>query len=292
MRCKTVPVAARGSFTRAGLTFDLDVAGPPQGEPVVLLHGFPQSARCWEQVAPRLHAAGCRTLAPDQRGYSPRARPGGLRAYRVTELVADLLALLDSQGLPRAHVVGHDWGAAVAWATAASHPGRVATVTGLSVPPAAAFLRALLTSRQAFASWYMYAFQVPVLPELVLGRPGRLAFFLERTGQSRQRALRDAADLSDPAALRAALAWYRALPLARPVARGALIEVPALFVWSDGDTAITRAAAQRADSAVQASYRFVELAGVSHWLPEEAPGPIADLIAGHVSAHPIVTSVA
>jgi pimeloyl-ACP methyl ester carboxylesterase len=107
------------SFRRDGLTFDVRDAGPPDGEPVVLLHGFPQDSAAWDQVSPALHQAGLRTLAPDQRGCSPMARPRGRGRYRLRETTADVLALLDAAGLERAHVVGHDWGGMVAWALAA-----------------------------------------------------------------------------------------------------------------------------------------------------------------------------
>ena len=106
------------SFRRDGLTFDVRDAGPRDGEPVVLLHGFPQDSAAWDRVAPALHQHGLRTLAPDQRGYSPMARPRGRAHYRLRETVGDVLALLDAAGLESAHVVGHDWGGIVAWGLA------------------------------------------------------------------------------------------------------------------------------------------------------------------------------
>ena len=160
-------------YFRDGLTFDVRDAGPADGEPVVLLHGFPQDARAWDRVAPVLHGAGLRTLAPDLRGYSPMARPRGRSAYRSRQLVDDVLALLDAAGLERAHVVGHDWGGALVWALGAWHPDRVRTLSVLSVPHPGAMAQAMLTSDQALRSSYMGAFQVPLLPErLLLARAG------------------------------------------------------------------------------------------------------------------------
>ena len=160
---------------RDGLVFDVTTAGPPDGEPVVLLHGFPQSARCWEAVTPTLTAAGLRPFAPDQRGYSPGARPAGRAAYRMAELVADaaavVAAVLAETGRPRAHVVGHDWGALVAWTLAGTQPELVRTVTGISVPPPAAMADALRRPRQLRASWYMAAFAVPGLAERAYAVP-------------------------------------------------------------------------------------------------------------------------
>ena len=283
------------TLARDGLAFDVTTAGPEGGEPVVLLHGFPQSARCWDAVTPALAAAGLRTLAPDQRGYSPGARPAGRAAYRLSELVADAAAVVEAAlagtGRSRAHVVGHDWGAIVAWALAGLRPELVRTVTGISVPPAGAIAAALRRPRQLRASWYAAAFQVPGLAERVFAvPPGRawsptLVRLLVRSGQTRARAERDAAGLADPAALTAALNWYRADAL-RGGARVPEAAVPALYVWSDGDTAVTRDAAELAPSHVAGPFRYVELRGVSHWIPEEAPDALAELLLDHVAAHP------
>src|SRR6185437_12111328 len=178
---RSCPDAAQvESFRRETLEFPVRDAGPPDGPVVVLLHGFPQTGACWDLVWPALTAAGYRTLAPDQRGYAPAAQPRGRRAYRTAELVADVEALIAASGASRVHLVGHDWGAAIAWRLASARPELVQSLTAISVPHPAAFTRALLSSRQAVASWYMYAFQLPWLPERYLGGGGgeRLARFL------------------------------------------------------------------------------------------------------------------
>nr|WP_252435473.1 alpha/beta fold hydrolase [Pseudonocardia humida] len=279
------------TVTRGDLTFDVVEHGPADGDPVLLLHGFPQRASSWAGVASRLAGRGFRCVAPDQRGYSPGARPAGARAYAIDELVADALAVLDDVVGPdgRAHVVGHDWGAAVAWALAGRHPGRLRSLTAVSVPPPAAMLRAMRRGRQALASWYMLAFQVPGLAERALGADGkpfspRLVATLRRSGQSAAAAERDAAAMAEDGALTAALNWYRAIRFSRGTP--GRIRVPTLYVWSDGDTAITRDAAQLADRYVAAPFRFVELRGVSHWIPDEAPDQLTELIAEHLAAHP------
>jgi pimeloyl-ACP methyl ester carboxylesterase len=117
-----------------GLVFDALAAGTPTGELVVLLHGFPQTAACWTQVLETLAVAGYRAVAPDQRGYSPTARPTTVQAYRLPELVADVLAIADRLGVETFHLVGHDWGGVVAWQLAGRHPDRVATLTAVSTP--------------------------------------------------------------------------------------------------------------------------------------------------------------
>lgn len=274
------------TVTRGNLVFDVEEAGPAGGEPVLLLHGFPQRAASWGPVAARLAARGYRTLAPDQRGYSPGARPRGSRAYALTELVGDALAMIDGLVGPagRVHVVGHDWGAAVAWRLAARHPDRVRSLVAVSVPPPAAYVRSLLGTRQLFASWYMLAFQLPVLPERILD--GRLAAVLRGTGQSRAAAERDAAGLADPAALTAALNWYRGMRAERPGVVDPTVPVPTLFVWSDGDTAVTRPSTELTHRHVRGPFRYVELRGVSHWIPDEAPDALAELVLEHLGEHP------
>ncbi|MFC5142107.1 alpha/beta fold hydrolase [Actinomycetospora rhizophila] len=275
------------SYTRGALRFDVSEyggsgSGPGHGEPVLLLHGFPQTAASWEPVARRLADAGYRVLAPDQRGYSPGARPQGRRAYRVEELVDDVVALADAAGAETVHVVGHDWGAVVAWALAALHPERVRTLTAVSVPHPAAFVRAMATSRQGALSWYMYFFQLPGAPERLLGRPGGLAAALRRAGQGRERARRDEAALAAKGGLRSALTgavnWYRAMPFWEHKGLQLTVGVPTLLVWSDGDVAISRAAVDGTPRWVTGPYRLEVLSGVSHWIPDETPERLADLV--------------
>jgi pimeloyl-ACP methyl ester carboxylesterase len=127
-------------YRRGDLVFDVRDAGPQDGPVVVLLHGFPQHNDSWDAVIERLTAQGYRCLAPNQRGYSPGARPRRRRDYVMTELVADVGALIDASGADKVHLVGHDWGAAVAWGAAAEYPERLATVTPVSVPHPGAFL--------------------------------------------------------------------------------------------------------------------------------------------------------
>ena len=181
------------------------------------------------------------------------------------------------------HLVGHDWGAAVAWAFAAQYPDRLATLSALSVPHPAAFLRAMVTSRQALASWYMYFFQLPTVPEWVLqgvdGRQSkRLTRFLLRSGQSAGAAARDAGAIVRTGALPGALNWYRAMPFVNPRSTDTRISTPTLFVWSDGDTAVLRKAADNCRNWVSGPYRFEVLSGVSHWIPDAAPDALAELL--------------
>jgi pimeloyl-ACP methyl ester carboxylesterase len=152
-----------------GLVFHALAAGPPTGELVVLLHGFPQTSACWTRVLATLAGAGYRAVAPDQRGYSPGARPTTIQAYRMSELVADVLAIADRLGAETFHLVGHDLGGVVAWRLAGRHPERVATLAAISTPHPRAFSRALVAGTQALRSAYIPVFRLPRLPELLLG---------------------------------------------------------------------------------------------------------------------------
>lgn len=286
------------TFYHGPLRFRAVVDGPVDGEPVVLLHGFPQRVSSWDAVAPQLHAAGFRTFALDQRGYCATARPRGRRAYRLSELVDDVVALLDAvaDASPSrtvkngpdgpdgarpgsAHIVGHDWGAAVAWALAAAHPERVRTLTAVSVPHPAAFLRAMVRSDQLFRSWYMGFFQLPLVPERLLTSGGRVSErALARMGMSEEMIERFRREMVADGAVPGGLGWYRALPFVSPKASTAKVRVPTTFVWSDNDPALGRGGAERTSRFVDADYRFVEMPGVSHWIPEERPVELADAI--------------
>ena len=276
-------------FTSGAFSFEVtDTAaagGATPGGVAILLHGFPQDRRCWDPMMSALAGGGYRVLAPDLRGYSPGARPAARSAYRNSQLAADVLALADAAGAERFHLAGHDWGAALAWYLAGRHPGRVTSLAALSVPHPQALARALITGDQAARSWYMAACQLPWLPERALCRRGGRAFrdTLVRSGLDPASADRYAARAQDPAVLRGPLNWYRALPLSLRESAGP-IQVPTMFAWGNRDRFISRAAAHRCGHYVTGPYRFTELDGASHWLPEQAAGQVAALLAEHFAA--------
>jgi pimeloyl-ACP methyl ester carboxylesterase len=268
-------------YGRAGLTFDVLDGGRADAEDVVvLLHGFPQSGRTWTPVLPALHEAGLRTLAPDLRGYSPRARPAGRSAYRMAEYADDVAALLDAAGVQRAHIVGHDWGGAAAWTTAARHPDRVASLTALSTPHPLALGWSMTHSSQALKSWYMVAFQLPFVAERLVARTLRAN--LVKTGLPRRIADEYAARLAAPGALSGALGFYRGIPASRHDHVGRT-RVPTTYVWGRRDFALGRAAAEATGRFVDAAYLFVELEA-GHWLPERHPDELAALILDRVQS--------
>jgi pimeloyl-ACP methyl ester carboxylesterase len=265
------------AFSSEGMRFQVLDEGSVGAETVVLLHGFPQSAQSWIGVSRHLLAAGYRVIAPDQRGYTPRARPRSRRAYRLTELVADVVALIDAAGVERVHLVGHDWGGGVAWMVAATRPDRLHTLTVVSAPHPRAVVNAMLTSRQFLQAWHVVFFQLPWLPEaLIRSRGGRLAVaVLKRSGLSDHLARVYVDRLNNACALR----WYQALPLDISTGcRTRAITVPTTFVWSTGDVAIGRRAAELTGRWVTGPFDFKVLEGVSHWIPEQAPGELAAYI--------------
>ena len=271
------------SFSRGALVFDVRDSGPPDGDPVVLLHGFPQDSSAFDRLSPALHSAGLRTLAPDQRGYSPGARPVGRSAYAMREVVDDVLALLDAAGLESAHVVGHDWGGIAAWALAAWHPWRVRTLTALSVPHPAAMAQAMLHGDQALRSSYIGFFQLPVVPEAVLLAGGGtvLRRGLRNGGLPEDLVEEYVGRMREPGALTAALNWYRALPGGARTPIGT-VRVPTLHVWGAGDVFLGRAATEASQEFVDAPYRLEVLEDVNHWIPELAADRTAELITAHV----------
>lgn len=274
------------SFAHDGLSFDYSDSGG-DGEPVVLLHGYPADHQSWDAVVPELVAGGFRVLALDQRGYSPGARPRGRRAYALDCTVGDLFALCDAVGAGRVHVVGHDWGGAVGWAAAASHPARLATLTSLTVPHPRAMLRSLLSSDQALRSWYVLVCQLPWLPEAAVAseRGGRwFVAALAASGLSPERAERYLALLRSGAA-GPAINWYRAIPFNRP-GLSAEVSVPTLLVHAAGDIALARRGAELTARYVTGPYRL-EVLEASHWLPEDHADAVVPVLLEHLRAHPV-----
>jgi pimeloyl-ACP methyl ester carboxylesterase len=267
------------TYAHDGMRFDVSDDGPADGRTVLLLHGFPGDRTTWDAVTPGLVAAGCHVLAPDQRGYSPGARPPRRRDYRLSLLAGDVLALADRAGADRFDVVGHDWGAVVALHLAARHPHRVRTVTVVSAPHPAAWLRSMPRSSQAPRSAYMAFFQLPVLPERVLAP--RLERMLVGTGLNAAHAERYAARAARPGGLTGPLNWYRAAPLERLPTRP--VPVPTLLVHGGADRFITQTAMDLSRRWVSGPCRSETLDGVPHWVPEQEPARLTALVAAHLA---------
>ena len=263
--------------------------GSRGGRTVLLLHGFPESADEWTAQLDFLGRAGFRGIAPDQRGYSAGARPVGVDAYGIDDLVADVLGICDDLDVARFDLVGHDWGAIVAWVIAARHPARVRTFTAVSVPHPEAFADAYASpsSEQRAMSSYIDVFRSEGLDgERMLGGEdgsGIRALF-EQQGLSSDAAAAHAAVHQQPGALTAALNWYRATH--PTMMRGVPpVTVPTLFVWSPLDPAISRDAAEGCVRYVNGPFRFDVLPSAGHWIPELAAEAFNPLLLEHLQAY-------
>ena len=276
--------------THGKLDFDALIAGPVDGPPVILLHGFPQAGSSWRRIWPGLAEAGYRVLVPDQRGYSPGARPPGDEDYAVLELVGDVIAFADSQGWGSFALVGHDWGGAVAWQVAGRHPDRVERLAVVSTPHPNAFTAALDGAGpvgdddQSTKSSYLADFRDPGLPAMMMADDrGVLGLVLEGSGMDPESAALCAERIQTVEDMDGALRWYRA---GSPAAAGGLgpITMPTLYVWSTDDIALGRTAAELTGDQVDGPYRFEVLDGISHWIPEEAPDVLGALLLEHLKS--------
>jgi pimeloyl-ACP methyl ester carboxylesterase len=272
-----------------GLVFRALTDGRQDARLVLLLHGFPQSAGEWRSQLGALAGAGYRAVAPDQRGYSPGARPAGVEQYVLDELVADALAICDALGAGTADVVGHDWGAIVAWALAARHPERVRTLTAVSVPHPEAFADAYSSpaSKQREMSGYIDVFRAEggAGERMLTGEDGAgIRRLFEGQGLSAEAAAEHAAVHAQPGALSAGLNWYRATH--PTMIRGVPpVSVPTLLVWGALDPAISREAAEGCSRYVRGPFRFVALEDAGHWIPETDAEVLDRLLLEHLAAH-------
>lgn len=271
------------------LTFDAVVDGPDDGVPVLLLHGFPQSAACWRRVQPELAAAGYRVVAPDLRGYSPDARPSDPSAYAMEALVGDVVGFADQQGWSTFHLVGHDWGGALAWHVAGRHGARLRTLTVLSTPHPSAFLAAkhggpsVDGDDQASKSKYMDDFRTPGFEDLLMADDrGLLRLMVLGAGMDEESAEASLARFTTSEEVVGALNWYRGAEPADAAGMGP-VTVPTLYLWSTNDIALGRTAAEATAACVDGPYRFVVLDGVSHWIPEEAPEAVLRELLPHLA---------
>ena len=262
------------------------------GEPVVLLHGFPEFSYCWRHQVPVLSAAGFRAIAPDLRGYNLSDRPKGIGNYRANELVADIASLICKLPGGKAHVVGHDWGGVLAWRLAALHPELVHKLVVLNAPHPAAYRRILgRNPRQWLRSWYVLFFQLPWLPELILR--SREFALLERTWKKdpvTQGAYSDAdiakykEALRRPGALTAAINYYRAA-LRWPgdlYGQPQSVSAPTLLIWGEQDRYLGSDLTEKLETWVP-DLRVERIPGASHWVQNDVPEIVNRLLIGFLA---------
>jgi pimeloyl-ACP methyl ester carboxylesterase len=248
------------------------------GQPVLLLHGFPDSHRLWRHQVPVLAGAGMRVIAPDLRGFGDSDRPAAVEDYGIAHTIADLVAVLDALDVPRAHVVGHDWGAGVAWAFAAFVPERVDRLVTLSVGHPEALRSPSLEQREK--AWYQLLFQFEGVAEELLRRDGWALLRAWLRGDGDVERYLD--ELDRPGALTAALNWYRAalhprreLDPRRPFPR---VAAPTLGVWSSGDNYLVEEGMLRSADHVSGPWRYERIEGPSHWMQLDAPERVNELL--------------
>jgi pimeloyl-ACP methyl ester carboxylesterase len=268
-----------------GLRFETLLAGPEDGEAVILLHGYPQSAASWRGTMEWLADGGYRAIAPNLRGYSPGANPPEASAYRMGQLVGDVIGIADAQGAKRFHLVGHDWGGALAWAVAGAHPKRLLSLTVLSTPHSAAMLEALRSSTQSLRSLYMGFFRIPRVPETMLNfanlTPAGLGLRLFRLPRASWQ--RDRAQLQRVGGLHGPLNWYRGA-IKGSTRRQKRITVPTLYIWGRRDPFLGRRAAELTAKYVTGPYRFEEL-NAGHWIIDRNADDLQRLLGEHLESH-------
>lgn len=262
--------------------FNAHEAGNPAHELVILLHGFPESSYMWLPLMDEIAGKGYYCVAPDQRGYSPGARPKAKSHYQMQYLRKDVTDMAAALGKSRYHLVGHDWGAFVGWSVAAHHPDQVISWSALSVPHPGAFARAFRNSReQRYKSRYIKWFMMPILSEFMLRRGNFRSF-----RQMWRRSSDDERDYNlgifrGRGALTAALNYYRANFGKGGREKMSHIQVPCVFIWGEHDIAVSREAAENNQEFVDGSYQFVEL-NAGHWLIQTAFDECREVILNHI----------
>ncbi len=259
-----------------GIKLHVVTAGPENGTPVILLHGFPEFWAGWRHQIPALAEAGFRVIVPDQRGYNLSDAPKGVRAYALSELGKDIIGLLDHYGIEKVRLVGHDWGAVVAWSVALTYPERIERLGILNVPHPGVMLRFLAKSpRQMLKSWYIGFFQIPGLADWLLKRDN-FAFAVKMLLGSSKKGTFSRADLEEykkayanSGGLTGMINWYRALFRFRAHTPGGLrLKMPVLMLWGRQDIALS---AEMAEQSIQLcdNGQLIFYENATHWVQHD-----------------------
>lgn len=289
-----MPTPAHLTLKTPNLTFHALAMGDPKDPLAILLHGFPEFSASWEDVLPFIADAGFYAVAPDLRGYGETEKPKS--GYDIDTLAKDVVDLIDALGKKTAHVVGHDWGGAIAYHVAAMHPERVERLCVVNCPHPAVMAKRMWRPRQLRKSWYMFFFQVPVLPELALTRnngsnvPRMLrALAIDKTNFSRERLKPYAENFRRPGTAKAAVSYYRAA-FRRALTPSGLkmmgdypkIKAPFRLVWAEEDKALGKELTVNLDSYFEQPVDVEYLPNVGHFAPIEAPQKVGPLVAAHL----------
>jgi len=267
------------------LVFTVDVAGPENAAPVLMLHGFPETRHMWRHQRDALSNAGYRVIVPDQRGYSKGARPRETDSYTTDLLVADALGLMDLFGAERFHLVGHDWGGQLSWLIAASQPSRFVSLSIFSRPHPAAFARAMQEdTKQSSRSGHHRAFrEADAVKRMREAKLEPLRNALTAQGVPEADADVYVTALLDEGAIEGAMNWYRASGIA--AASTPAVTVPTLYVWGNEDATVGRRAAELTKEYVAGPYSFVEIEGAGHFTPDQVSERVSELLLAHIRAN-------
>lgn len=267
-----------------GLHLHAVVSGPEDGPLVILLHGFPEFWYGWRAQITTLSDAGYRVLVPDQRGYNLSDKPKNLRAYAVDQLADDVVGLIDASGKGKALLVGHDWGAAVAWWTVLKHPQRFQKLVAINVPHPQVMQQTLRSDiEQLFRSWYIFFFQLPYLPEALARRNDWQMLSRALTTTSRPGTFSEA-DLqryreawSQPDAYTSMLNWYRAALRYPAELENPLVSVPTTLVWGAKDKFLSQKMAEPSIELCKQG-RLVLVEEATHWVHHEEAEKVNELL--------------
>jgi pimeloyl-ACP methyl ester carboxylesterase len=264
----------KSSVEVGGVNLVVDVQG--EGEPVLLLHGFPDSGYLWRNQVPALLAAGYQTIVPDLRGFGDSDKPQDKESYSADKLLGDVTGILDHVGVDRVHVVSHDWGAFVGWSLSAFVPDRVKSLIAMAVGHPASFSTAGFEQREK--SWYMLLFQFDVAEELLQAEDWQLFRGWTRNHSEVEHWIRQ---LSREGALTAALNWYRAnVHPANSVANIPMpnVQCPTLSVWGSWDAYLTETQVVGSAPYVDGTWRYERIDGASHWMQLDQPERVNQLL--------------
>ncbi len=266
-----------------GVNLHVVQAGPEDGPLVILLHGFPEFWYGWRKQIDFLAEQGYRVWAPDQRGYNISEKPNGIASYSIDKLSADVVGLIDAAGRESTMLVGHDWGAAVAWWTACKYPERISKLVILNVPHQNVFRKTVLTDReQSFRSWYIGFFQIPFIPETLMGAA---AASLARGMQSSAKAgaftdedmLQYEKAWAQPGALKSMINWYRAIVQQPPESPDPRVKMPTLILWGKKDAYLKSEMAQ-ASVELCDNGKLIYFDNATHWIQHEEPERVNQLM--------------
>ncbi len=269
-----------------GLSHFVRDSGDADARPAILLHGFPDSSAVWERLTPYLVAGGYRVVAPDMRGFGATDMASRVADYDIpTGAAVDVIAILNALKIPRAHLVGHDFGAPVAWMLAAQNPGRFQSLAALSVGHMRAFLAA--GAEQKRRSLYILAHQVRGVCEWLYRRDDWA--LLRKHWEGARDVEETIRLLARPGRLTAGLNWYRAnasiarlLAPPKPGATGEeRVRVPTLGVWSAGEQYLVEKQMTRSGDYVDAAWTYARIEKAGHWMQDDTPAELATLLLGH-----------